>query len=90
MTACQNMPHSRMLADLCLPLSADIQTPCSSGNRRCITRGLDLPAGRLFLLEGWYDEYRHTNTAHGRTTDPDHNRLYDELPSVHVRHIIGS
>jgi hypothetical protein len=50
---------SRMLADLCLPLSADIQTALLRWEiTRFAARGidLDLPAGRLFLLEGWYDE----------------------------------
>jgi hypothetical protein len=50
---------SRMLADLCLPLSADIQTALLRWEiARFAARGigLDLPAGRLFLLEGWYDE----------------------------------
>ncbi len=50
---------SRMLADLCLPLSADLQTAMLKWE---ITRfaacriGLKLPAGRLFLVEGRYDE----------------------------------
>jgi hypothetical protein len=47
------------LAELCLPLSTDIQTALL---RWEIVRfsargiGLDLPAGRLFLVEGWFDE----------------------------------
>ena len=46
------------LAELCLPYSADIQTAML---RWEITRfsargiGLDLPPGRLFLVEGWFD-----------------------------------
>lgn len=50
---------ARMLADLCLPLSADIQTAML---RWEIARfaacgiGLNLPAGQLFLVEGQYDE----------------------------------
>jgi len=48
----------RMLTDLCLPLSADIQTAMLTWEiARLAARGigLDLPAGRLFLIEGWYD-----------------------------------
>ena len=46
------------LAELCLPYSADIQTAIM---RWEIVRfsargiGLDLPPGRLFLVEGWFD-----------------------------------
>jgi hypothetical protein len=46
------------LAELCLPYSADIQTAMM---RWEIVRfsargiGLDLPLGRLFLVEGWFD-----------------------------------
>ena len=50
---------SRMLADLCLALSADIQTALLIWEiARFAARGigLDLPVGRLFLVEGWYDE----------------------------------
>jgi hypothetical protein len=50
---------SRMLADLCLPLSADIQMALLRWEiARFAARGigLDLPVGRLFLMEGWYDE----------------------------------
>ena len=50
---------ARMLVDLCLPLSADIQTAMLKWEiARFAAYGidLDLPAGRLFLLEGWYDE----------------------------------
>ena len=50
---------ARMLVDLCLPLSADIQTAMLKWEiaRFAAYRiDLDLPAGRLFLLEGQYDE----------------------------------
>jgi len=50
-------PH--MLTDLCLPLSADIQTAMLTWEiARLAARGigLDLPAGGLFLVEGWYNE----------------------------------
>ena len=49
----------RMLTELCLPLSADIRTAMLKWEiARFAARGigLDLPAGRLFLVEGWYDE----------------------------------
>jgi hypothetical protein len=49
----------RMLTELCLPLSADIQTAMFQWEiARFAARGigLDLPAGRLFLVEGWYDQ----------------------------------
>jgi hypothetical protein len=51
--------NSRMLADLCLPLSADIQTALLTWEIARFAAcgiGLDLPVGRLFLVEGWYDE----------------------------------
>jgi hypothetical protein len=46
------------LAELCLPLSPDIQTAIvrweiARFSARAI--GMDLPPGRLFLLEGWFD-----------------------------------
>jgi hypothetical protein len=46
------------LAELCLPLSADIQTAMLKWEIvRFSARGLglDLPPGRLFLVEGWLD-----------------------------------
>jgi len=46
------------LAEVCLPLSADIQTAIGRWEiARFSARGigLDLPPGRLFLLEGWFD-----------------------------------
>ena len=48
-----------MLAELCLPLSADIQTAVMKWEiARFSARGigLDLRPGRLFLIEGWFDE----------------------------------
>ena len=48
-----------MLVDLCLPLSADIQTAMLKWEiaRFAACRiGLKLPAGQLFLVEGQYDE----------------------------------
>jgi hypothetical protein len=47
------------LAELCLPLSADIQTAMLRWEMvRFSARGigLDLPPGRLFLVEGWFDQ----------------------------------
>jgi len=49
---------STALAELCLPLSADIQTAKLKWEIvRFSARGLglDLPPGRLFLVEGWLD-----------------------------------
>lgn len=46
------------LAELCLPLSADIQTAIVRWEiARFSARGIgmDLPPGRLFLIEGWFD-----------------------------------
>jgi len=49
---------AQILAELCLPLSADIQCAMLRWEiARFMARatGLDLPPGRLFLIEGWYD-----------------------------------
>jgi hypothetical protein len=46
------------LAELCLPVSADIQTAMLRWEiARFSAReiGMDLPPGRLFLVEGWFD-----------------------------------
>jgi hypothetical protein len=46
------------LAELCMPVSADIQTAVLKWEIvRFSARGidLDLPAGRLVLVEGWFD-----------------------------------
>ena len=52
-------PGPTILAELCLPLSMDIQTAMLKWEIvRFSARGLglDLPAGRLFLVEGWFDD----------------------------------
>jgi hypothetical protein len=51
-------PGPTALAELCLPLSMDIQTAILKWEIvRFSARGLDLdlPVGRLFLVEGWFD-----------------------------------
>ena len=51
-------PGPSALAELCLPYSADIQTAMLRWEIvRFAARGigLDLPPGRLFLVEGWFD-----------------------------------
>jgi len=50
---------ARMLLDLCLPLSADIQTAMLKWEIARFAAcgiGLNLPAGQVFLVEGQYDE----------------------------------
>ena len=52
-------PGPTALAELCLPLSLDIQTAILKWEIvRFSARGLglDLPVGRLFLVEGWFDD----------------------------------
>jgi hypothetical protein len=53
------------LAELCLPLSADIETAMLQWEIvRFSARGLglDLPPGRLFLVEGWFDTEETSST----------------------------
>jgi hypothetical protein len=53
------------LAELCLSLSEDIRTAMMQWEiARFSARGigLDLPAGRLFLVEGWFDAEEDTTT----------------------------
>jgi hypothetical protein len=55
------------LAELCMPVSADIQTAILKWEIvRFSARGigLDLPPGRLFLVEGWFDAESKATAEH--------------------------